>query len=316
MKQEEPILVAIHCLVYNHEPYLRDCFEGFVKQKTNFRFVAIVHEDCSTDNSAAIVREYETKYPDIFRPIYEIENQWSKHDGSLERIMNEAIDTTGAKYIAMCEGDDYWTDPYKLQKQVDYMEEHEEFSMCYTDYQTVDENGRIFDWPNHAKHVKVSFAGDNFRNLIKSNYIITASTLFRTDIILNPSLSLSWDYSLFLNAALVGKLCYIPQKTACYRLQPNSVVHTAYELVNSGLNEVWYQFASYYVTTPSVHRSFWEHMMILGTIDANLISKMLIQGSDAERAKGFLHAHKSLKLAYPIGFMMRVRNKIAKRFRK
>lgn len=128
MKHEEPILVAIHCLVYNHEPYLRDCFEGFVMQKTNFRFVAIVHEDCSTDHSADIIREYETKYPDIFRPVYETENQYSKHDGSLERIMNAAIDATGAKYVALCEGDDYWIDPYKLQKQVDYMESHPDCS--------------------------------------------------------------------------------------------------------------------------------------------------------------------------------------------
>lgn len=131
MKQEEPILVAIHCLVYNHEPYLRDCFEGFVMQKTNFRFVAIVHEDCSTDNSAAIIREYETKYPDIFRPIYETENQWHKTDGSLRRIMNAAIDATGVKYVALCEGDDYWTDPLKLQKQVDFMESHPKCSVSF-----------------------------------------------------------------------------------------------------------------------------------------------------------------------------------------
>ena len=131
MSKERPILVAIHCLVYNHEPYLRDCFEGFVMQKTNFRFVAIVHEDCSTDNSAAIIREYEAKYPDIFRPIYETENQYSKPDGSLGRIMDEAIEATGAKYVAMCEGDDYWTDPYKLQKQVDFLESHTDYSMCF-----------------------------------------------------------------------------------------------------------------------------------------------------------------------------------------
>jgi len=130
MKRNNEILVAIHCLVYNHEPYLRDCFEGFVMQKTNFRFVAIVHEDCSTDHSADIIREYEAKYPDIFRPIYETENQYSKPDGSLGRIMNEAIDSTGAKYIAMCEGDDYWIDPYKLQKQVDYMESHPDCACC------------------------------------------------------------------------------------------------------------------------------------------------------------------------------------------
>ena len=78
------------------------------------------------------IREYESKYPDIFRPIYETENQYSKPDGSLTRIMNEAINATGAKYIAMCEGDDYWTDPYKLQKQVDFLESHPDYSLCFT----------------------------------------------------------------------------------------------------------------------------------------------------------------------------------------
>ena len=81
MKQQEPILVAIRCTVYNHEPYLRDCLEGFVMQKTNFRFVAVVHDDASTDNSAAIIREYEEKYHDIIKPIYEADKQYSKRDG-------------------------------------------------------------------------------------------------------------------------------------------------------------------------------------------------------------------------------------------
>lgn len=130
MKKEEPILVVISCMVYNHEPYIRDCLEGFVMQKTNFRFIAVVHDDCSTDKTADIIREYEAKYPDIVKPIYETENQWSKHDGSLDRILGKALDATGAKYLATCEGDDFWIDPYKLQKQVDYMESHPECT-CY-----------------------------------------------------------------------------------------------------------------------------------------------------------------------------------------
>lgn len=130
-KKKERILVAIKCLVYNHEPYLRDCFEGFVMQKTNFRFVAIVHDDYSTDHSADIIREYAEKYPDLIKPIFETENQWCKKDGSLARIMDNRIDATGAKYIALCEGDDYWIDPLKLQKQVDFMESHPECSVTF-----------------------------------------------------------------------------------------------------------------------------------------------------------------------------------------
>ena len=98
-KKESP-LVSIRCLVYNHGPYLRQCLDGFVMQKTNFAFEAIVHDDASTDNSAEIIREYAEKYPDIIKPIYETENQYSKHDGSLRRIMDAAIHPD-AKYIAI-----------------------------------------------------------------------------------------------------------------------------------------------------------------------------------------------------------------------
>lgn len=137
MENQQKYLVAISCITYNHEKYLADALEGFVMQKTNFPFVAIVHDDASTDGTADILRQYAEKYPDIIHPIYETENQYSKRDGSLGRIMNEAIAATGAKYIAMCEGDDYWTDPYKLQKQVDFLESHPDYSMCVTNSATL-----------------------------------------------------------------------------------------------------------------------------------------------------------------------------------
>lgn len=121
-------LVSIRCTVYNHEPYLRQCLDGFVMQKTTFPFEAIVHDDASTDGSAAIIREYAEKYPDIIKPIYETENQYSKHDGSLARII-DAVFHPDSKYIAYCEGDDYWTDPNKLQLQVDFLESHPDYYM-------------------------------------------------------------------------------------------------------------------------------------------------------------------------------------------
>ena len=170
------VIVAIKCFVYNHEPYLRDCLEGFVMQQTNFPFVAIVHDDASTDGSAAIIREYEEKYPDIIKPIYETENQYSKHDGSLGRIMNAAVDATGAKYVAMCEGDDYWTDPLKLQKQVDFMEANPEYSICFHKVNTliqatgeVKEEFIVRDMPGKS----------TILDLAEGNYIHTPSVMYR-----------------------------------------------------------------------------------------------------------------------------------------
>lgn len=149
-KDSRELMVTIRCLVYNHEPYLRQCLDGFVMQQTNFRFEAIVHDDASTDGSAAIIREYAAKYPDIIKPIYEKENQYSKRDGSLRRIMNAHMH---GKYVAYCEGDDYWTDPLKLQKQVDFLESHPDYVMCTHRFQILSEETKEFkeDWNGRFK---------------------------------------------------------------------------------------------------------------------------------------------------------------------
>lgn len=168
-------LVAIKCLVFNHEPYLRDCLEGFVMQQTDFPFVAIVHDDASTDKSADIIREYAEKYPNIIRPIYETENQYSKGDGSIGRIMNAAMDATGAKYIAMCEGDDYWTDPYKLQKQVDFLGKHLDYSMCFHACKTLfADNGRFGE-----EMVRPVPPTTSIQDLARGNFIHTLSVVYR-----------------------------------------------------------------------------------------------------------------------------------------
>lgn len=121
------MMVSILTLAYNHEPYIRQCLDGIVMQQTNFKFELLIHDDASTDGTAEIIREYEAKYPEIVKPIYQTENQYSKH---------VPIGTTylypraQGKYIALCEGDDYWTDPLKLQKQVDFLESHPDYVMC------------------------------------------------------------------------------------------------------------------------------------------------------------------------------------------
>ncbi len=122
-------LVSIRCTVYNHEPYLRDCLRGFVMQQTDFPFEAIVHDDASTDGSAAIIREFAEKYPHIIKPIFQMENQYGKRDGSILRAI-EAVMSPHSRYVALCEGDDYWTDPEKLQRQVAHLEADPACVMC------------------------------------------------------------------------------------------------------------------------------------------------------------------------------------------
>ena len=123
------IMVSIICNTYNHECYIRDALDGFISQKTNFNFEVLVHDDASTDNTANIIKEYESKYPDIIKPIYQTENQYSKKIPGL--IGSLQYSRAKGKYIALCEGDDYWISAYKLQRQFDFMESHPEYSLCF-----------------------------------------------------------------------------------------------------------------------------------------------------------------------------------------
>ena len=114
-------MVTVWCLTYNQKDFIRDALNGFVMQQTNFLFEVIVHDDASTDGTTEIVKEYAAKYPHIIKPKIESDNQWKK--GGLKHIvaiMNERF--RRGKYIAFCEGDDYWTDTNKLQQQVDCLE--------------------------------------------------------------------------------------------------------------------------------------------------------------------------------------------------
>lgn len=128
---DNSIVVSISCITYNHAPYIRQCIDGFLIQQTNFAFEVLIHDDASTDGTTEIIKEYEAKYPDIIKPIYEEENQWVKgRRGSA--VFN--FPRARGKYIALCEGDDYWTDPLKLQKQVDFLEANPNFVICSHNY--------------------------------------------------------------------------------------------------------------------------------------------------------------------------------------
>lgn len=134
------IMVSVICLTFNHEKYIRQTLEGFVRQKTNFRFEVLLHEDASTDKTADIVREYESRYPEIIKPIYQSVNQYT-HGGRISQRFN--YPRAKGKYFAWCEGDDYWCDEYKLQKQFDIMESHQECSICVHRVQCINEDGTI-----------------------------------------------------------------------------------------------------------------------------------------------------------------------------
>lgn len=209
-------LVAIKCLAYNHENTIRQTLEGFVKQKTDYPFIAVVHDDASTDETANIIREYAEKYPDIIKPIFEKKNVYKNSPrGTIGKIVDKVIKK--CKYVALCEGDDYWISPYKLQKQVEFLEKHPEYSMCCSDAVIVTDNGEI-DWSISQNDLDLTVD-----DLIKRGglFIQTASIIYRKNVKDDyPECCLNChvgDYPLQIMCGLKGKVRYFSDKMVAYR---------------------------------------------------------------------------------------------------
>lgn len=217
-KATGPILVSISCITYNHAPYIRQCLDGFMMQQTNFAFEVLIHDDASTDGTTDIIKEYEAQYPDIIKPIYEEENQWVKgRRGSA--VFN--FPRANGKYIALCEGDDYWTDPLKLQKQVDFLESNQYYSMCSHWYVISYDHGK------QICHIEPSIQEFTIDNLIRGEFPIQTATVLYRKMALNLEIfnSLRWsmDASLFYLVLKTGK-CYILDDTmSTYRVHSGGV---------------------------------------------------------------------------------------------
>lgn len=207
-------LVSISCIGYNHERYIRNAIEGFLRQETAFPVEILIHDDFSTDKTADIIREYEAKYPQLIKPIYQTENQYSK--GVLISATFNWPRARG-KYIALCEGDDYWIDPLKLQKQVDFLEENEDCSMCFTGSEVHKSNGEIkFYSYKYFKSIGIN-------EYLTTNYFMpTASLLFRREV-LDERLREAWmdkafagDFILKHKAISIGHFGFIEDICVVY----------------------------------------------------------------------------------------------------
>lgn len=218
-------LVTICCITYNHAAYIRECLNGFLMQETNFKFEVVIHDDASTDETQSIIKEYCEKYPNVFSPIFQHVNQYSRGIKSI--IQTFCVPQFRGKYVAMCEGDDYWIDPYKLQKQVDFLESHPDYGMCYTKVKRfVPKNNKFIDeWggPN-----------ETMDKLLIENTIPTLTAVFHKAIYYNylteihPSKRgwLMGDYPIWLYFAQNSKIKFINETTGVYRVCTESASHS------------------------------------------------------------------------------------------
>ena len=216
-------LVSICCLTFNHEKYINECLNGFIIQKTNFPFEVLIHDDASTDNTANIIRKYESDYPEIIKPIYQSVNQYSKGI-RVNTVFN--FSRARGKYIALCEGDDYWFDPYKLQKQVDFLEANPEYGLIHSEFDTYYQETGFFLKNTHQK-LNVNIQNEcslKYWNLFGKSLatIKTLTVCFRKEYLekyfeLPISTWIIGDFPLFFLIAQQAKIGYLSESTAVYR---------------------------------------------------------------------------------------------------
>lgn len=220
------ILVSVCCTTFNHEKYIAKALDGFLMQKTDFKIEFLVNDDCSKDNTISILKDYNNQNPGFFNITFQSENQHSKGVKPFSQMLFPKVK---GKYIALCEGDDFWTDPNKLQKQVDFLEMNQDYSLCFHKCKIVDENNVEFDSETFNHLEEKDYVG---RELLEKWSIPTASVMFRAEF-LNQVITrakmpgyLYGDTPMFLTLLENGKARCLADNMSAYRIHPGGISRT------------------------------------------------------------------------------------------
>lgn len=230
-------MVSVRVITYMHESYIRDCLEGILMQKTTFPVEVNIHDDASTDGTQDIIRAYAKRYPSTIRTYFQVENSYNKPDVQDRRGAFKAM--FRGRYVAKCEGDDYWTHPLKLQQQIDFLEQHPDYAGCFHNAVVTFDDGSPddlysnFEWNNIDRN-RLDY---DILDVIAAPLIPTASFVIRYEPKRNPFNFLKRAYSgdmvSAIRVASTGKLRYIDACMSVYRKHAGGVTqHHQGDFVN------------------------------------------------------------------------------------
>ena len=259
--------VCVWCNTYNQASYIKDTMEGFCIQQTQFPFVCLIMDDASTDENPEVIRQYLNDHFDIewtketddyhltlarhkentncYFAVYLLKyNHYSIKKKRLKYYQEVA---TEIDYVAQCEGDDYWTDEHKLQKQADALDANPQATLVYTNFRTIDGEGNPIIRPFYKDLPGRSHSGDNLPTLLRyGNYIMVLTTMYRYKVFLSESLAnspVSFDFATTLSAALMGDFIWLPEQTGCYRILENGITKNRQRKGVNWLDDIYRYYA-------------------------------------------------------------------------
>lgn len=216
----EKAKVTVVTTTYNHEKYIEKCIKGIVSQKTKFKFELVISDDCSTDNTRKIIKKYQKLYPDIVKPIFR-----EKNLGAMDNFI-ATLNEVHSEYVALCDGDDEWTDEKKLQLQADYLDKHKDYSIVFHTTRIIFEDGSRPNI-NHPINIKNKLT---LQSLFKENMIPANTVMYRwiyqkKDSLINdfPKDIVPGDYYIHLMHAKKGKIYYMDRVMSNYIRQPSGM---------------------------------------------------------------------------------------------
>lgn len=214
--------VSIAIITYNQEQYVQEMLDNIVSQVTDFKFEAIVSDDCSTDKTPEIIKKYANKYPDIIKPIFR-----EKNIGVIRNYL-DALNLCNAEFVAICEGDDYWCNKNKLQKQVDFMDANPDYALCYHPAKMIYQDKEC----DPVIIGKAKYKNPQpYYNLIRANNISANSVMYRgkylrEELTKYPNDIYPPDWFTHISVAKHGKIGYLPDIMYVYRWHSQGISHT------------------------------------------------------------------------------------------
>lgn len=303
----EKIMVSVMCTAFNHAGYVREALDSMVNQQTDFAYEILVNDDCSTDGTADIVRDYAAKYPDKVRAFFPEKNLYSQN---IDVYYHTFFPNARGRYVAFCEGDDFWTDPMKLQLQVDFLESHPDYAAC------VHNTALHYCDSDKADELLLKREGDGdveFEHILPGmhNAWHTSSLMARTEVLASPpdyyeiaSAHGFGDFPYGLMARNAGRVRYLDRCMSVYRLNSNQAAWSAgfYYVAQKRIH-----FLEGMVKTLEAFRKHVKDENVLKLLDENLDEAVFLKLNAQGDAKAMLEPRfKKVFRQRPFSFRMKI----------